>query len=315
MESVMTPGNRQRSVCLLRDPLRHRRPLRGARIFLSCCSVCLGLLPVLLGSCRKEPVPDFPDGPETVPAESVDSVLTRIRIRTDRVDPASLDLFIYGAEGTRTLEKHLTLDSVPEELGILTLPGEKLLAAIANSPHRFNLKALERYDAMEQLAFSYTDDDPAQPILGGSARTEAQAGDLTLTPLLCRIVLVSVSNTMDGYDLLENPRVRLRDLPDNAEILRQADFRPAELIDATPWTALPCDVGYFPQEPGLPLWCYPNDTPETVLGAPRPSVEFACEIRGQTCTFEIPLPPLPRGCTKEVDLTIDGPGNHRYKIR
>ena len=312
----MIPGNRQRSFCLLlHDPLRHRRLLRGARILLSYFSVCLGLLPVLLGSCRKEPPQDPPAAPEAPPVAEADSVLTRIRIRTDGPEAERLDLFIYGTGGTRSLEKHITLDSFPEELGILTLPGEKLLAGIANSPHRFNLKALERYDAMEQLAFSFADDDPSRPILGGSAMTEGQTGELTLKPLLCRIVLASVSNTMDGYDLLENPRVRLLDLPDTAEILRQQDFRPAELIDATPWTALPCDVGYFPQEPRLSLWCYPNDTPETVLGAPRPSLEFLCEIRGETCSFEVPLPPLPRGCTKEIDLTIDGPGNHRYKIR
>ncbi|MCR5841993.1 MAG: hypothetical protein K6G86_07965, partial [Bacteroidales bacterium] len=95
----------------------------------------------------------------------------------------------------------------------------------------------------------------------------------------------------------------------------EKDFRPTELIDAGDWQALPCDVGYFPQYPGITLWCYPNDTPETILGAPRPSVEFACEIRGQTCTFEIPLPPLPRGCTKEIELTVDGPGIFRYKVR
>jgi hypothetical protein len=98
-------------------------------------------------------------------------------------------------------------------------------------------------------------------------------------------------------------------------ILRQQDFRPAELIDATPWTALPCDVGYFPQEPRLSLWCYPNDTPESILGTPRPSLEFECRIGGETCSFEVPLPPLPRGCTKEVALTIDGPDEFHYIIR
>ena len=258
-------------------------------------------------------MPDEPDAPAVVPA--VDSVITRIRIQADGQEVERLDLFIYGADGTQTLERQLTLDHIPDETGVLTLPGEKLLAGIANSPRRFNLKALERYDAMEQLAFSYAEDDPARPILGGSARTEGQTGELTLRPLLCRIILNSVSNTMDDYDLLENPRVRLIDLPDKAEILRQQDFRPAELIDATPWTSLPCDVGYFPQEPHILLWTYPNDTPETILGVPRPSLEFACEIRGETCSFEVPLPPLQRGCTREIDLTIDGPGSFRYKIR
>ena len=96
--------------------------------------------------------------------------------------------------------------------------------------------------------------------------------------------------------------------------LRQQDFRPTELIDAGAWTLLPCDVGYFSQEPNLTLWCYPNDTPEDILGVPRPSLEFACEIAGTTCSFEVPLPPLPRACSKEVIITVDGPGNFRYEI-
>ena len=168
---------------------------------------------------------------------------------------------------------------------------------------------------MEQLCFDFSDDNPDCPILGGFARTEEQAGEILLTPLLCRVSLGRISNTMDNYDLLEEPRVRLRDLPAAAEILREQEFRPTELIDAGPWSKLPYDVGFFSQEPGITLWCYPNDTPETVLGVPRPTLELECRIRGESCSFEVQLPPLARGCTKEVELTVDGPGAFRYKIR
>ena len=108
---------------------------------------------------------------------------------------------------------------------------------------------------------------------------------------------------------------RLLDLPDNAEILRDKDFRPTELLDAGPWTALPYDIGFFPQEPGISLWCYPNDTPEDILGVPRPTLEFECRIEGERCSFEVPLPPLPRGCSKEVELTVDGPSKYMYSVR
>ena len=104
-------------------------------------------------------------------------------------------------------------------------------------------------------------------------------------------------------------------LPNAAEILREQEFRPTELIDAGPWSKLPYDVGFFSQEPGITLWCYPNDTPEDVLGVPRPSLEFECKIRGETCSFSVPLPPLPRGSSREVELTVDGPGSFHYKFR
>jgi hypothetical protein len=272
------------------------------------------MLPALLGSCQREPVPGTPDAPDVPDPDPVDSVLTRISVQAEGRPIRKLDLFVYGAEGLRALERQLTLDSLSGTLNLPTLPGEKLLVGIANSPRRFNQKALERYDSMEQLSFDFADDNPESPILGGVVRTEEQAGKIVLEPLLCRVVLAKISNTMDDYELLEDPRIRLTDMPAAAEILRREEFRPAELIDGT-WAPLPYDVGFFSQTPGTVLWCYPNDTPENVLGVPRPTMEFECRIRGQVCTFRVPLPPLTRGCTKEVELTVDGPGSFSYKVR
>ena len=294
------------------DLVQRPGTLRDAGSFLAFC--CLILLPPVLPlSCRK---PDPPEIIEEEPPEAVpDSADFTVRWHPAGTPVRLLDLFVYGSEGTRALERHVRLDSLPAELTLRALPGEKILVGIANSPHRFNRKALERYDAMEQLTFKFTDDDPGCPILGGFCTTDNHDGEIHLQPLLCRVVLTKVCNTMDGYDLLEDPHVRLRDLPDAAEILRKEEFRPTELLDADKWVLLPCDVGYFPQEPGLVLWCYPNDTPEDVLGVPRPALEFECSIRGQMCSFEVPLPPLPRGCSKSVEITIEGPGSFRYNIQ
>ena len=320
MKNVSKPGSRQRSshYLLFGGLFRRRSTLRGAGSFLAYCFtvIFLVLLPALLGSCRMASLPD-PDPAEgqDPPEEAIDSVFMQIRVQADGHPVQRLDLFIYGDDGLRELEKQLVFDEMKDVLNIPVLPGDKRVVGIANSPRRFNRKALERYDAMEQLSFNYADDDPEQPILGAICQTHGESGEIHLKPLLCGIVLKKVSNTMDGYELLESPRVRLRDLPNAAEILRQQEFRPAELIDAGAWTPLPYDVGYFSQEPGITLWCYPNDTPEDVLGVPRPYLEFECTIRGVSCTFEVPLPPLPRACTKEVSLTIDGPGNYSYDVR
>jgi hypothetical protein len=274
------------------------------------------LLTALPVSCHKLPAEAQPPQEEAAPPQAVvDSALTRIRLRAGGQPVRTLDLFVYDAAGTQPLEKHLLYDRLPDSLSFPTTSGEKILVGIANSPRRFNLAALGRFDAMQKLTFAFADDDPACPVLGGSATTAGQTGELTLSGLLCRITLRSVANTMDGYELLEEPRVRLIDLPDNAEILREREFRPAELLDAGPWFALPYDVGFFPQEPDISLWCYPNDTPEDILGVPRPSLEFECRIEGELCSFDVPLPPLPRGCSKEVALTVDGPHKYTYTVR
>ncbi|MCR4824136.1 MAG: hypothetical protein K5849_02140 [Bacteroidales bacterium] len=213
------------------------------------------------------------------------------------------------------MQRHLQLDSLPGEILLPSLPGEKILVGIANSPHRFNLNALGRFEAMEQLEYRFQDDDPDFPIMGGFCISLEESGTVPLRPLRCRIILASVSNTMDGYELLEAPRVRLRDLPDAAKILSEKDFRPSELIDAGDWQALPHDVGFFPQQPGIVLPCYPNDTPENVLGVPRPALELECIIGGENCSFEVPLPPLARGSTHEVEITVNGPDDYQYKVR
>ena len=312
MKNSDNPMSRQ-STDRLFCSFRHRRPLRSAGKLLLCYFTYLCLLPALLGSCRKEtpPEPEPADGPAPV----ADSVATRICLQADGAGVGRVDLFVYDTEGVGGLEQHAWMDTLRTEFSLPTLPGDKRVVAIANSPHKLNTKALSRYDAMEKLLFSFVDDDPQRPVLGGSCTTHEQEGTVVLQPLLCQVVLASVSNTMDGFDLLEEPRIRLRDLPAGAEILRDKDFRPTELLDAGEWAPLPCDVGFFTQEPRVTLWCYPNDTPADVLGVPRPTLEFSCRIRGETCSFDIPLPPLPRASRVEVDLTVGGPDEHSYKFR
>ena len=310
MKDGQIPGSRRR-FCLS-DLFRRRRGLRGAGSLLLLCYLLSP--PAFLGSCRKLPPPAEEVDPSSG-AAAVDTVTMRLKITADRWPVRRLDVFCYGAEGTQQLVLHERRDSLPELLDLDVPEGGKAVVCIANSPHDFNLGALARFDAMAQLSYGFRDDDPQAPVLGGWAEMPDSGGELVLQPLLCRVVLTSVANTMDGYELLEDPRVRLRDLPDAAEILRERDFRPTELIDSGPWVPLPCDVGYFPQEPQISLWCYPNDTPEHILGTPRPTLEFECTIRGEACSFDVPLPPLPRAGTLEVSLTVNGPDDFRYKIQ
>ena len=273
-------------------------------------------MPALLGSSCRRIGPPVPDETETEPAPpAVDSVLLDLRFACGEYPVRRADLFVYAADGLRALEEHLRTDSLPERMRIRATAGEKRVVCIVNSPYAFNLNALARYDAMEQLAYAFGDDDPACPLLSAACTTQDYTALLRPQPLLCRVRLAAVSNTLDDYELLEDPAVRLCDLPHSAEILREKDFRPNELIDAGAWTALPFDVGLFTQKPDIDLWCYPNDTPENILGVPRPVLEFRCRIRGEPCSFEVPLPPLARGGSAEVELTVDGPRSFRYIIR
>ena len=246
--------------------------------------------------------------PEVAATDSTAFTLT-LQYQSDKV--RQLDLFIFSASGTKPLEKHVRYDSAPEKISLMLPVGEKVAAAIANSPKAFNLTALSRYDALEQLEYSFTDDDPSYPIMSGTTDGDT----LVLKPMMCCVILASVSNGMDGYELIESPRVRLTDLTMSAKVMQESEFRPSETLDAGDWKDLPSDIGFYTQRPMTAMYCYPNDTPETTLGTPHIGLELQCTIQSETCSFDVALPPLNRGDTLRVDLNIDGPSTYTSTVK
>lgn len=234
-----------------------------------------------------------------------------------------LDVFVYGAGGSRELESHVRLgaDAMNEICGGGCLPVEsgsespRTVVVVANCPKAFNLKALAKMDSMELLEYEFREDDPSRPLMSGATTfTPGVDGLVEISPLLCEVVLNSVSNGLDGYELLESPSVRLCDVAPSARLLQLRDFRPQEVISSGELSSLPYDVGFYTQKPSISLWCYPNDTPETTLGAPHTSMEFNCRILGEDCVFPISLPPLGRASRTSVDLIINGPADFNCKI-
>jgi hypothetical protein len=149
-----------------------------------------------------------------------------------------------------------------------------------------------------------------------SGQCEVASGtgrQLTLSPLLARIKLGEISNSMSGYVRLENPRIRLDNMNAWAELLRTNGFRPSELIEKPPSKPLPYDIGIFSQTPGTELYCYPNDSP---LDAGTPATVFVleCEISGATCSFSISLPSVGRNTTTRIDVSVSGPDSFESKV-
>ena len=299
---------------------------------------------VLAAACSPDGI-DTSFAQETVEEEPQDPVVvtvttTRVAYVADsRIDCgiSSLDYFIYSTDGTESLEEHkrLTFEEngiVEENSGQSSKGTEqaskqghfevctaslspRTVVAIANCPRAFNLDALDRMDSMELLSYYIADDDPSNPVLSASATLQPGTDMLLkLTPLMCRVNLEAVSNGMYGYELLEEPRVRLCDASTGARLLQLEDFRPAEVLEAGEWTELPCDVGFYTQHPGLSLFCYPNDTPETTLGSPHTSMELNCKIKGVECSFPITLPPLPRNSSTNVEILINGPDEYNCNV-
>ena len=276
------------------------------------------LLTAVVSCTRISPDASSDDSNGTVPvkADSID-VCIGLNIACG-IPIQKTDIFVYDAEGTREMESHTDYDCLPESLTLrLPVTGrDRILVAICNFPFNFNLNALKQFDSMSLLSLRFLDDSTSAPVLSGCSDLDPDIREisLSLSPLMCTVSLDAVSNALDDYVLLENPRIFLSGLNPEAEILKEKDFRPKEgLEDDTP-VKLPYDIGFYTQNPGIVLYCYPNDTPEDILGVSRTRVVFECEINGESCRFTSVLPPFGRGSAISTEITVFSPDEAIWKI-
>ena len=61
--------------------------------------------------------------------------------------------------------------------------------------------------------------------------------------MLCEVVLKSIGNTMEDYELLESPRIRLRGINARVSFFTEEKHLPAETTDKGEWAPLPYDIG------------------------------------------------------------------------
>lgn len=290
--------------------------LRRLGVESSTVLLLLNLIPAFaVLSCQPERVPvafevieeDEPEAEVTPYSSVVFDYFTKCKLEDFKIK--TLDIFIYDTEGVKALEEHQTLTGgdIPRQGHLeLRLPSAspRTVVLIANCPKALNDEAVARFDSMELLEFAFEDEDTGAPVLCGVSQGETP--QIELAPLLSRVVLAAVTNGLADYELLEEPSVRLCDITPSARALQKVDFRPAETIAVGKTVALPCDVGFHTQHPDISLFCYPNDTPETSLGAPRTSLEFQCKIKGVECSFPVDLPPVGRNSVTRIELIING---------
>lgn len=273
----------------------------------------LVLLPAFLVlSCEKSGPADPSAGTE--PVQVKDSAVFVLKFGEVEQSVKNLDIFIYDAEGVQSLEKHITRKDMPSALEVKLCKGEKIVAAVANSPKKFKTASMSRHSALSQVSFEFKEDSSGSPIMSASARTSGEEATLDLKPMLCEVILKSISNTMDDYELLESPRIRLRGINARAAFFTDEEYLPSETVDKGEWASLPYDIGYYPQETGTVLLCYPNQTPESNIGQDRTSLELECTITGKKCSFLVDLPPFGRASRTEVSISVDGPGSFSYSI-
>ena len=223
-------------------------------------------LPIISGallfcapSCRKTPPPCQPplDTDTTETQTGVKDSLT-LKVK-NRYNVKTLDILVYGGAPLLSLESISRIqdqfDTIRVELND-TLP--KTIVVLGNMPGQLNPAAIEHYDSLEKLEMSLWDDKPELPFLSGVSRWQGGKVEVELTPLLCCVIIESVTNLNDDYTLLENPRVWLSGINTRAALMQTTGFRAAEPADGKA-VRLPYDIGLYTQYPGTHLWCYPCD--------------------------------------------------------
>lgn len=226
-----------------------------------------------------------------------------------------LDLLLYDANGMGSIELWNRYEALPDSITLRTAKRAVTAIAIANSPRSFSRAAIERYDSIELLCYEFGEDAPDYPLMSGMCSMEpGSPGQITLAPLVSRVQLCEVSNSMKDYVRLEDPRVYLKNLNSSAEILRFSGFRPTESLERSDPAPLPYDIGIFAQHPMTELFCFPNDSPEPSIGTPWTTLVLECEISGQTCRFPVELEGLERNKTLHIDLNVLSPDQHESHI-
>lgn len=287
---------------------------RPASHLLSCLLIVVAGALLAVG-CQK---PGLPVEEKAEIIKVVDSTNVKVSLGSQYAMKC-LDLFFFEKTGINALTYHERV--YPEKTGTtlfeLRVPSTSAhVVAIANACREFNLKAITRYDVLQKFEYDFTDDSSDYPLLSEEADISEGLAQMALTPLMCTVELVKISNLMEEYELVEDPKIRLGEMNMSANVLQKYEFHPSAVLEKGEWEALPCDIGYYPSEPGTKLHCYPNDTPENTLGS-HTLFEMECVIKGEKCTYSFELPPFGRASHIDVSIVVEEAGvyTHRLNVR
>ena len=260
------------------------------------------MLPLLAGACRyyggKEIVDTPPPGPEPIVKQDTTYCVSRLAV--DAPYPVrSLDIFVYSADGLKDLVSYIHADGDSARVSLPdSLP--KIVAVVANARSRFNIQGLNHYDSLDEIRVQLDGDSPDAPLMSGSGQLGQR---VFLTPLLCTVELVSVTNYYEDDVLAEHPRVWLENVNTDADLFRSQGFTVREPRSSRK-VYLPSDIGLYTQHPGTKLYCYPNDLPNPDAGNPATELVLEYEMEGATLTQRYTLHPIMRGETIQLEAGI-----------
>lgn len=264
----------------------------------------------LAGACVFIPSDDTPDAvtpeipdknPDVEPEEKPSMRNLAIRFETNasfECEIRKLDVFLYSD----VLLTHRSIRGMRDSIHLCIPENASRIVTVANATGTFNDAALAHYDAWDRFEMDIKYETPRFPIMGAEAIINGDECLMTLSPLLCKVVLRSVTQYIDDDTIAENPRVYLKNCSSAAALFPRQGYSPLRQMDTKP-VFLPYDIGIYTQYPNICLYCYPNEMPSTPTTPPTELV-MEYEWQGITKTYSETLHPLYRNSTVHLDIAL-----------
>ena len=220
-----------------------------------------------------------------------------------------IDVFVFSDTLTRPLESHIRAGN-SRFLKVPSEKGDKTVVALADVHGVFDGALPEKFSTMENLSMDYADENPEAPLQGGLCSTgNGETAELEIQPLLCPVVIQSICIEADAP--LINATVKLERVNAHAEILRKDGFHPSFTLDNPTGLRhplmmireIPFDICSSPQEPGITLFCYPNEDDDGPGGGGT-VLKITGTLAGQEENFRIPLGRIQRGAKLVLDIAL-----------
>ena len=219
----------------------------------------------LAGACVFIPSDDTPDAvtpeipdknPDVEPEEKPSMRSLAVRFETNasfECEIRKLDVFLYSD----VLLTHRSIQGKCDSIHLCIPENAARIVAVANATGTFNDAALAHYDAWDKFEMDIKYETPRFPIMGAETIINGDECLMTLSPLLCKVVLRSVTQYIDDETLVENPRIYLKNCSSAAVLFLRQGYSPLRQMDTEP-VFLPYDIGIYTQYPDICLYCYPN---------------------------------------------------------
>ena len=245
----------------------------------------------------------------------------------------SLDIFFFNNDPLQRLDAYQRIENCPASaVNGYSRSGEKRLALLANaSGDKYTWSRIQSFPSLEGIRCRLDRENPASPVMSGTNTLQAGTDrfcPIALDPLLCRIVLGSISCDFHERPYkgasLENVKVYLTNVsastppfPDSEHSVMEELLNPGRLDSAAVaalshpemvFAELGQSVGLGLVSPDLELYCYPNNPAGDDLGAPPTRLVIEGELQGETYYYPITLADrkeLPEGLVRGTTLRLD----------